>query len=140
MDFDLTNIEQITKEWLTEVLRSNGYLIKEFVTNLCKTEKQPTRKSTHTKLEVKYSKSNISDLDPDLDWKNEVEFYKTLKSITYENYLLTCYKASYSLDSKCAYLLLEDLSELYFQTVYPLPPEIGDCKSAINCLAKHHSE
>ncbi len=154
MKIEITSIEEVTIEWITEVLRRNKYLENEFVTDLKKTAKQPSWKSTHTKLEVKYSNSNISlpssyflklskpnilELDPERGWENEVEFYRHLHSKSQDKSLLTCYNASYSAKNNCGHLLLEDLSESHFQTIYPLPPKIDDCKSAIKCLAKHHS-
>ena len=89
---------------------------------------------------LKLSKPNIREIDPELNCQNEVKFYLQHNLFSDLDYLLKCYYAEFSNENDFSILLVEDLSETHFQTVYPIPPKIEDCKSAICCLAAHHAK
>lgn len=69
----------------------------------------------------------------------EVPFYSQIACLMESANIPRCYFAEKDDESGRFNIVLEDLSPTHFQTEYPLPPTIGSCKMAIDCIAKVHT-
>lgn len=151
----VTTPEQVTPEWLTSVLRKNGFLNRGKVINI---ENKLTKRlvlSVVSRLEVSYSGDSSAfapsklflkmprpDLPPAFSSEHngkEVEFYRTIAREMNDPPFIRCYDASYSSESGKFHLLLDDLSETHFQPESPHPPSKLYCESAVECLAQLHA-
>jgi Ser/Thr protein kinase RdoA (MazF antagonist) len=151
MSEPITDIEQLTSEWLTGVLRREGVLGEGRVVS-CDVERARTlliSKVFH--LSVSYSAGAPDDAPTRLFLKisrpalqsrfsqKEVEFYQVVAPRVPELPLIRCYDAAFSSASGAAHLLLDDVSETHTQSVPPLPPSLRDCELAVDCLAQLHA-
>jgi hypothetical protein len=151
MSEPITDIEELSNEWLSGVLRRAGVLDEGFVVR-CDVKRARTlliSKVFH--LAVTYSADAPANAPTRLFLKissptlqshfsqKEVEFYNTVAPRAPELPLIRCYDAAFSRASGAAHVLLEDVSETHTQTVSPLPPSHRDCELAIDCLAQLHA-
>ena len=150
----LTDIEDVTSVWLTEVLRRNGCLYQGHVTNVRKWGMKLTPVSQVVHLDVDYSNGASGAVPPKLFLKmtkpdlqeelagigeGEVKFYNKVASKISPRSLVRCYEAAYDDQEKRFHLLMEDLSATHFSTSWPLPPSEDHCLRVIECLAEVHA-
>jgi len=157
MDEPLTDMAQVSPEWLTRLLKKKGVLHQGKVTAV---QKQPLRAtisitSRLARFAVSYSadapKSAPSRLflkiaKPDFDaalsarvWKNEVDFYTTVVDAMSAPATVRCYDAVYAPETGKAHLLIEDVSDTHFQPEWPLPPPRLYCEHVMECMAQLHA-
>jgi thiamine kinase-like enzyme len=151
----ITEVKQITPEWLTTVLRASGYLQHERVTAVeVKSSRQTIISNTH-RLELTYStaaaerspsKLFLKLSRPDFDsgiaarfGKKEREYYTLIANRTTDPPSAICYDVAFSPDTGKSHLLLADLSETHFQTDWPLPPSKPHCEAILNRFARFHA-
>lgn len=144
MKFD--SFENITAEWLTKILKTNGALTKGSVSNihLQPLSDVPFGGPKIRRLIIEYSQGAICDIPNKIILKiasKEKEFFFYTKIVKWmENIPIPrCYLTQQSDDNSQAIFLLEDLSETHFQTEWPTPPSLRLCEMAIDCLSLFHS-
>ncbi len=152
----ISDIEEVTPEWLTGVLRENGFLPQGQVTGIKNILAKTFLLSIVFRLEISYSddataafaplkiflKTSRPDLPPELGSeinRKEVEFYHTIQALMPDAHFIRCYDAAYSEESGGMHLLLDDLSDTHFQTDVPQLPSKEDCELAVDCLASLHA-
>lgn len=151
----ITDINQVTPTWLTEVLQTTDTLPQGHVVTIEHQGLHPTLVSAIARLEVRYSADApssaprhfflkmtrpeaLSDDLTALGWK-EVTFYTTLAPAMGEPPTVICYDAVYSSATHQFHLLLADLSLTHDQTEWPLPPSEAHCTQSVECLAHFHA-
>lgn len=151
MSEPITDIEQLTNEWLTGVLRRGGFLNEGCAVSFDVKQMRSLPISKVFHLAVAYSADAPADAPTRLFLKvsqptlqshfsqKEVEFYRTVAPRVPELPLIRCYDAAFSHATGAAHVLLEDVSETHTQTVSPLPPSHRDCELAVDCLARLHA-
>jgi hypothetical protein len=151
MSEPITDIEQLTNEWLTGRLRRGGFLDEGCVVRFDVKQARALLISRVFHLAVTYSAAAPADAPSRLFLKisspalesrfsqKEVEFYNTVAPLAPELPLIRCYDAAFSSASGAAHLLLEDVSDTHTQTVPPLPPSLRDCELAVDCIARLHA-
>jgi hypothetical protein len=143
------NLNEITKEWISEILAIESAMINKIdIHNLgsmpisqaaiinidYKVEINTLPKS----LFIKIPKEKINTQFDRIGIK-EVNFYNNIgKSIGFD-YIPKNYYSNYDIKEKTYNIVLEDLSMSHFQTEYPIIPGLEYCKMAIVSLAKIHS-
>lgn len=150
MEQPITDIEQVSPEWLTHVLRKKGVLTQGQVTAVHKKPSQPTLTSLIVRLEASYSDDapisvpsrlflKIAKPDFGAIGKTEIAFYTTVADAMSDPPTVRCYDAVYSPETGASYLLLADVSDTHFQTEWPLPPAQQYCEQVMVCMAKFHA-
>lgn len=141
--------EEVTPEWLTDVLRREGCLARGEVAGVRVALSRALVVSSVARLEVSYTagaegparlflKLSTPRVQPHFS-RREVDFYKTVARASPELPLVRCYDAAFSEHSGAAHLLLEDLMETHAQPPVPLPPSVRDCELAVESLAMLHA-
>lgn len=155
MDDVITDVEQVTPQWLTRVLQEKGYLDQEKVTAVERKSSRQTVISNIHYLQIAYAtdtsgqpplrlflKLSKDGFDSDIAarfGKREGEFYNVIAKSMNDPPSVACYDAAFSPDTGKSHLLLADLSETHFQTDWPLPPSKPHCEAVLNSLAKFHA-
>jgi len=155
MENVVTTSEQVTPEWLTSVLRKNGFLKRGKVINVRDKLTKTLVVSVVSRLEVDYSanasvsapsklflkisRPNLSQaISSELN-SQEVKFYRTIAPEMNDPPFIRCYDAAYSSEHDRSHLLLDDLSETHFQPESPQPPSKLYCELAMECMARLHA-
>ncbi|MCP4151986.1 MAG: phosphotransferase [bacterium] len=150
----VTNIDEVTPQWLTDVLKKSGSLTNGEVTGVRKKFEHMTFGSSFYTLKLTYSDNQtpapanlflkISKKGMDVAaFKKEVEFYttgtKTMGEV--KPNVMTCYDAVYCPVSNRAHLLFDHLSKTHFSLLatYPLPPTKQQCCEVMDAFAKFHA-
>ena len=136
--------DNITPEWLTSVLRNNGFLeqstiikvhitrTKKGVSSLFFFEITPSNsvvlKKISKNMVLKYNESS-----------NEGRFYHFIKNITIDLPIPKCYNLKELEQKEYHCLLLDDLSRTHEDMGNVIPPSKSHCEMAINSLAKIHA-
>ena len=157
MKTPITDLAQVSPEWLTKVLHKHGVLPHGQVTAVQKIPSRSTISLTSNlaRFAVNYSddappsvpahlflKTSKPGFDAALTarvGKTEVEFYTTVVPAMREPATVRCYDAMYAPETGKSHVLLEDLSETHFQTEWPLPPTQPHCEAVMECLARVHA-
>lgn len=155
MEQPITDLAQVSPEWLTRVLRKKGVLPQGQVTAVAKKPSQPTLTSLIVRLEASYSDGAptsaparlfLKMAKPDFDaalsstlGKTEVEFYITVADAMSDPSTVRCYDAVYAPETGKSHLLLADVTDTHFQTEWPLPPTQQHCEQVMECVAKFHA-
>lgn len=151
----ITDGQQITPDWLTNVLRRTGCLLdQDEVAGLHK-KSRSTITSIIYQLELAYSAGSLRsaptrlflkitkpDFDPEISsriGKRESEFYNVIANRMTDASVVPCYDAVYSPDMGKCHILLRDLSETHLQTDWPVPPTKIHCERVMDCLAQFHA-
>lgn len=143
----LTTPEEVTPEWLTDVLRENGFLEHGKVINVQNKLTKTLPLSVVSRLALTYSSISapsqlflkISRNDRPQANSKEVEFYHTIARKMDDAPLILCYDAAYSDESGGSHLLLDDLSDTHFQPKSPLPPPPSYRELAVESMAELHA-
>ena len=136
--------ENITPEWLTSVLRNNGFIEQETITNVHITR---TIKRHSSLYFFDIAPSNVVVLDiisRSMMLKveklgNERSFYRIMKDITIDLPIPQCYNLNELEQKECHYLLLDDLSKTHEEAGKIIPSSKFQCEMAIKSLAKIHA-
>jgi hypothetical protein len=145
----LRGADEVTPEWLTDVLRREGCLARGEVAGVRVAESRALIVSSIARLEISYTagaegparlflKVSTPRLQAHFS-RREVDFYSTVARASPELPLVRCYDAAFSEHSGASHLLLEDLTETHTQTQAPLPPSARDCELAVESLALLHA-
>ncbi len=150
----ITDIEQLTPEWLTNIFKKKGYLSNGKVTKIIKRNSLETFTSYVHFLELNFSNdAQTEGASPEivvkipkpndiakLLGKHEVKFYSIVAETMNEMPILTCYDAAFSEETGLSHVILETLSKTHINLMdAPLPPLKIYCERAIDCLAKLHA-
>ncbi|HYY96472.1 MAG TPA: hypothetical protein VE713_18345, partial [Pyrinomonadaceae bacterium] len=141
--------DEVTPEWLTDVLQREGRLARGEVAGVRVAESRALIVSSIARLEVSYTagaegptrlflKVSTPRLQAHFS-RREVDFYNTVARASPELPLVRCFDAVFSEHSGASHLLLEDLTETHTQTQAPLPPSARDCELAVESLALLHA-
>ena len=149
----ITDITQVTPEWLTQILQQKNCLEQGNV-RAVKTSPWEKKTSILSPLELTYSgdapqsaplklfiklyKSNFRSnifTSP----KKEVEFYTIVAPEMPNSPGVRCYNAVYSPETDQAHILLANISETHSQNSSALPPLLWQCEQAIDCIAEFHA-
>jgi hypothetical protein len=151
----ITDIEQVTPDWLTDVLRKAGMLEHGQVTGVEKNPTTPIRGSLTARLGLSYSPETLPVVPGRLFLKinrreaefgvpglgrAEPEFYNAVAESMDTLPVVPCYDAVYSAEAGGYHLLLADLSETHI--AFPpsqLPPIGAYCEMIIDALADLHA-
>lgn len=151
----ITHLADITPKWLTDRLRAQGYLPHGEVREIHETKREKTTTSLTAQLHVVYS-ADATNTAPErlflkiakpelpaevlaIVGKRKVSFYNAIRGTKIAHLVPRCYDAAYAEESGQFQLLLEDVSEMHYQTEWPLPPDLSACEQAIDCLATLHA-
>jgi hypothetical protein len=145
----ITSLDQVTRTWLTRVLRQSGVLKNGRVAEvnyessatsfsiIAHLRVTYTRNSTAPdRLFVKFSKPVHPVSTPEGGW--EVVFYKSVAPHTPN--VLHCYDAMFSAEQRKLHLLLEDVSLTHYsEPPSQLPPTHRNCELIVQALADIHA-
>jgi thiamine kinase-like enzyme len=151
----ITDVKEVTPDWLTTVLRASGHLDQGQVTAVELKSSRETIISSIHHLQLRYT-TDISERSPSKLFlkltkdgfdsaiaarfgKRESEFYNVIAKSMDHPPSATCYDAAFSPDTGKSHMLLADLSETHFQTDWPLPPTKPHYEAVIDSLAKFHA-
>ena len=151
----IADVEQITPDWLTNVLGANGHLDKGRVTAVeLKASRQTIISNIHY-LELRYSADASEESPSKLFLKlskpgfdaeiaarfgeRESQYYNVIAKSMNDSPSATCYDAAFSPDTGKSHMLLADLSETHFQTDWPLPPLKAHCETVLDSFARFHA-
>jgi len=143
--------EQVTTEWLTSILVSNGFLATGEVSAIVqKPVDLPGIASRFYSLDVDYTKKSLGLLPrkillktakPDFYYlaDNEISFFNAIVSAENPLPLALCYGAEKIPDEKRGYILLADLMDTHHQLSLSSPPTDDQCKEIIEALVQIHA-
>ena len=154
----ITNIEQLTPEWLTSIFKNKGYLSQGKVTKIIKKKSQETITSNVHFLELTFSTDAqkepaspeiVAKIPKPTDFanvvgKHEAKFYNIVAKMMNEMPIPTCYDATYSEETGLSHIILENLSKTHLEYLEssiwnPYPPSKRYFERAIDCLAELHA-
>ncbi len=151
IDFD-HNGKKASPEWLTSVLRRNGYLTcgEVIEVNQKLSRFGATLTSEFFELTLEYSVDSAGDLPSNCLMKagkpevfrstrKEATFYELVRGSEQSKALLTSFGTTIDDSAKSAVILMEDKGEEFYVTEWPVPPQIGACKQAVRALAAIHA-
>jgi thiamine kinase-like enzyme len=145
----ITQPEQATPEWLTGVLKEQGYLKSGRVTRLeeqgrhdmyalsialAATYSDEVPRSTPTRFFLKMTQPDTAPLN-----NREVLFYTQIAPAMAESPSVHCYHAAYDLERGVYHVLLEDLSETHYTPPLALPPTRSQAAIMVDTIAKLHA-
>ncbi|HEX6280295.1 MAG TPA: oxidoreductase family protein [Pyrinomonadaceae bacterium] len=151
----ITEPEEVTPGWLTEVLRREEVIAdgevsgvavnlkKElFVSRVARlglTYSAETPSTAPSSLFLKLSKPSAGDVIHDVSVAAEAEFYGAVGAETKVTPLIRCYDAAYTNDRKSSSILLEDLSDSHTQPEAGQTPSLVDTQNAVAALGSFHA-
>ena len=138
------NQDNITPEWLTSVLRNNGFLDQGTITKVHITR---TIKGISSLIFFEITPLNSGVLDKISrsmvlkcnKFSNEGRFYCLMKDRSLDLPIPKCYNLNELRQNESQCLLLDDLSETYEDMGNIIPPSKSRCEMAINSLTKIHA-
>ena len=151
----ITSVEEMTANWITNVLQKQGYIKNGKVKKLAKRDSHETVESDVYFLHLTFSddvesegvssdivvKLHKPDILIEYLGKHEAKFYdiiaKNMKGLP----VPTCYYAEYSDDINRPFTILENMSKTHEELTVgpPLPPSRQYCEKAIDCLSEIHA-
>jgi len=140
----ITDFEQVTPEWLTEVLTRNGFIEQGAVASV-ELEAEKTNTAAVARLRLEFAEGTQANVPRRLflklsDFRREVDFYRTIvPSMKATPLILNCYDAEYDADTGAAHLLLEEVSATHRPSAETLPPSTPRYEMLINALAQFHA-
>lgn len=141
-----------SSEWLTSVLKANGYLLSGEVieVNQRATRNPATHTSEFYHLKMKYSPSSSGNPPSECLMKlgkpdffrvsqNEARFYELARTSPPTESLLTSFGTAIDEAAQSAVTLLELRRNVYVATNGPIPPSLDLCEQAVRTLAAIHA-
>ncbi|MFW9876874.1 MAG: phosphotransferase [Candidatus Thorarchaeota archaeon] len=152
----ITNMEQLTPEWLTNIFRNNGYLSHGSVTAISSKKTLSAISSNAHSLELIFSddakaeevSSTIIVKTPLPDEKflgqHEAKFYSIVAKTMNKMPIPKCYDSVFSEETGLSHIILENLSKTHSEYGFFIPgvtppPLKRYCERAIDCLAEIHA-
>jgi thiamine kinase-like enzyme len=148
----ITDIAQVTPDWLTESLRHAGVLDRGCVVAVDQDTSKPFG-AIVSRLTVRYDEDASADAprklflkmaNPEIHreypgrGKREVEFYGAIPAADYGGLPLPrCYDAGFS--DEGFHLLLDDLTDSHVILAHPLPPSRVQSEQVVDALARLHA-
>ncbi len=143
--------EQVSPQWLTEILRNRGLLVDGHVVSVTSTPSVFSGAIADlSRLDLSYSvptdlpgsllvKITKEGLHPEhLDrGRREVEFYSS--TIGSSLAIPICIDAQWDPESGHSHVVIEDLSASHVQTTPPIAPSRDHCRGIVECLAEIHA-
>lgn len=145
----ITQLEQVTAKWLTQVLKEQGYINSGKVTSLQErgryemyassilleaTYSDEVPKSTPARFFLKMTQPQTAPLN-----NREVVFYTQIAPSMPKSPAVHCYHAAYDNELGSYHLLLEDLSESHYTPPLALPPTRSQAEMMVDIIAKLHA-
>jgi hypothetical protein len=152
MNHAVSNPDEVTPEWLTEVLNRQGVFVNVAAVEVLLSKDLPY--STVARLGIKYFDNSGADRPQTLFLKltsaethdadstvgkNEVEFYRCVAPEMPSPPLVKCYDAAFSPETRRSHILMQDLFATHSQPDQNIAPSEADTRAAIKCLAKVHA-
>lgn len=149
----LTNIQQVTPDWLTNLLRQKGFQHENRVIDVQITASNATNISEVYFLQVSYllaatdapHRLFVKLPKSDTDWVDkEIEFYTLIAPAMIQAWadqkplFPKYYDVSYVSETNHSHLILEDLSETHFTNQGRMPPSIRLSELVIDAYAYFH--
>ncbi|NLE52456.1 MAG: hypothetical protein GX613_13740, partial [Chloroflexi bacterium] len=140
----ITDFEQVTPEWLTEVLTRNGFIEQGAVASV-ELDAEKTNTAAVARLRLEWVEGTQASVPRRLflklaDFRREVDFYRTIvPSMKATPLILNCYDAEYDANAGAAHLLLEEVSATHRPSAQTLPPSTPRYEMLINALAQFHA-
>ena len=151
----ITNPDQVTPEWLTQVLRQSGHLACCEVTQVCVavdssytstiahvgpsySEDTPAGAPTHLFLKVSRPSAQQRVVGS-AQRRAEVEFYNRVVTLMPGAPVVRCYQAIYNAETGASHLLFDDLSTTHSGGISRVPPSQTHCERAIEAFADFHA-
>lgn len=145
MDQIISHPDQITSEWLTQVLRRSGAIERGSVAD-CTIEADASTWAHWAKINVRYAAGTIGSQPPALRLKlgngtfgdAEVRYYNTYYVDLPDAPLVPCYDAAYSAEQRRYHLLLHDLTATH-RNNWKIPPTLTYSYALAEALATLHA-
>lgn len=145
----ITDVADITPEWLSEVLRRNELLGSGEVMGTKPLLAKTLQVSKVVRLLIEYSDEapltaprtiflKLSKPGAPVSNQSEIDFYTTVGSQPVGP-LVRCYDAGFDSETNGSYLLLEDLSETHTQPENGTLPSTSQCQEVVKTLAEFHA-
>ena len=151
----ITEIEQLTPEWMTRIFKNKGYLSQGKVTKIIKKKSQETITSFVHFLELNFSTdAQTEPPSPEIVVKipkhtdefklwgrQEAKFYSIIAENMIEMPIPTCYDAVFSEETGLSHIILENISKTHVGLSYfsDFPASKRHFEKAIDCLAEMHA-
>lgn len=146
----ITNLDQATGQWLTEVLRRSGALQQGSVADF-ELDTRQRELSANAKIKVRYTAGSQGDLPQSLFLKlvntdmedeffgpSEVNYYTRDYVGLADRPILRCYDAAYAAEIGRYHILMDDLSATHVEA-YTKPPTLAYGLALAEALAKLHA-
>ena len=145
----ITQLEQVTPDWLTEVLKQQDYLKQGKVIRLQEVNRydmyglsislmvtylNTVSKTLPSHFFLKMTKPETAPLN-----NREVIFYTQIAPLMPQSPAVDCYHAAYDPENGVYHLLLEDVSETHYTIPLALPPTRIQAEMMVDTLAKYHA-
>jgi hypothetical protein len=139
----IANIDQVTPEWLTQVLRERGVLPRGHVITVA-AQGAVSNTATAARLELVYSAEAPQAAPRRLFVKLgrrriEVEFYQVIAPAMADPPAPRCYDAAYAPESGRSYLLFDDLSATHSVPEGVIPATLAYTERLVDVLAAFHA-
>ncbi len=149
----ITDIEQLTPDWLTNIFKKKGYLSNGKVTKIIKKNKQETLTAGVYFLELNFSNNAQTELASseivvkiskpnDIKGRYEANYYNFVAKMMNDMPIPICYDAAYSEETGLSHIILENISDTHREVSdwgWPLSPSKQYCEKAIDCIAELHA-
>jgi thiamine kinase-like enzyme len=140
----ITDITQVTPEWLTAALRNAGVLDGGRVTAV-DAQASATFTATAIPLRVGYSDDAPAQAPANLFLKlgrrkTEVDYYNTIWPLTKAVPTVGCYEAVFDNRLGQSHLLMDDISAAYVEAPAALPPTFAQAERMVDILAALHAQ
>jgi hypothetical protein len=146
-------IDPLDPDSLTSILRREGFLTSERVSNAEVFSAKTLKVSKVARLRIEYEPSGSAAAPKTLfvklskspedkqifDTKTEAMFYQTVGKSMAGPPIIRCLDVGVSENADSSYLLMEDLTETHFQPDTPQAPSLQYSELAIKCLAEFHA-
>jgi len=146
----ISDVSQITTDWLSDVLGEYGCLSSGRVLSI-EMSVSPTMTSTVARLGVCYPegvpdaaparlllKMSRPGFHPQFG-ESEVDFYRRVAPAMQDPPVVRCFDAAYSPETEQSHLLLEDLVDSHSGVDSRPPPPRDSCEQIMDCLARFHA-
>jgi thiamine kinase-like enzyme len=147
-DHVITDIEEVTVDWLTAVLRQSGVLIKEYITDFTVTHTSNSVVSTHYFLQLAYSQTTTAptnlflkcfSLPPGFGDREYVFYHDLIPAMQAAgadtSFAVPCYHSAHDPVASRSHLLMQDVSATHTAAHLPLPAPLAHYEQIVDALA-----
>ncbi len=143
---DLSSIDQVTPDWLTQIFNESNILKKGSIVAVQKFPLGDTPFSAPkiTRLNFTYSENAVGNLPATLIFKiakreKEWFFYKEIAKGMQTPPIPKCFHVHNNQETEMSYFLLEDLGDTHTQTQWPIAPSFPACEKTMDCIGEFHA-